>query len=217
VGAAADHRSDIYSWGIVAYEVLAGAHPFEHRQGAQQLVAAHLTEAPRPLTERRPELPLEVCAVVERAMRKDPADRPGSARELLEALDAFATPGALRQVAPRRTRTRRRFVYVISAVIGVLALVGSAWVVDRARGARASADTPPRIAVLAFENLGAPGDKYFADGVTDEIRAKLAEVPGLRVMGRISSRSYEKTTKTPKQIGKELDHRATACTPHWNS
>ena len=61
-----------------------------------------------------------------------------------------------------------------------------------------------RIAVLPFENQGASADAYFADGVADEVRTKLAAIPGLQVTARASATPYAKTTKAPREIGKEL-------------
>ena len=62
-----------------------------------------------------------------------------------------------------------------------------------------------RVAVLPFENLGAPEDDYFADGMADEIRGKLTSLQSVQVIARASSTPYKKTTKTPKQIAQELD------------
>ena len=62
-----------------------------------------------------------------------------------------------------------------------------------------------RLAVLPFENLGAPEDDYFADGIADEVRGKLTSLPGLQVIARGSSTPYKKTTKTPRQIARELN------------
>src|SRR6185312_10705693 len=61
-----------------------------------------------------------------------------------------------------------------------------------------------RIAVLPFENLGAPEDDYFADGIADAVRGKLTSLPGLEVIARGSSTPYKKTTKSPQEIAKEL-------------
>jgi hypothetical protein len=61
-----------------------------------------------------------------------------------------------------------------------------------------------RLAVLPFENLGATEDDYFADGITDEVRGKLAAIPGLHVTARSSAIEYKKTTKKPAEIGREL-------------
>ena len=68
-------------------------------------------------------------------------------------------------------------------------------------------DTPAgvkRLAVLPFENLGSSEDEYFADGVTDEVRGKLASLSGLQVIARSSSGQYKKTAKSPQEIGREL-------------
>jgi TolB-like protein len=75
----------------------------------------------------------------------------------------------------------------------------------RARTGAAATNGPRRIAVLPFENLGAPEDDYFADGIADQIRGKLASLPGVEVIARASSTPYKKTTKTPKQIADELN------------
>jgi TolB-like protein/Flp pilus assembly protein TadD len=63
---------------------------------------------------------------------------------------------------------------------------------------------PKRLAVIPFENLGRPEDEYFADGMTDEVRGKLAALPGLKVIARSSSGLYKKSTAPPQQIGQEL-------------
>ena len=71
-------------------------------------------------------------------------------------------------------------------------------------GDAAEAGGVKRLAVLPFENLGRPEDEYFADGITDEVRGKLAALPGLQVTASGSSAQYKKSTKTPQQIGQEL-------------
>jgi TolB-like protein/Tfp pilus assembly protein PilF len=66
------------------------------------------------------------------------------------------------------------------------------------------ANRPKRLAVLPFENLGDSTDAYFAEGITDEIRGKLASVRGLEVVARASSERYQGITRSPEQIGREL-------------
>src|SRR5258708_16179081 len=63
---------------------------------------------------------------------------------------------------------------------------------------------PPVLAVLPFENLGAPSDAYFADGLTDELTGRLAAVSGLRVIAAASARQYKGSTKEPREIAREL-------------
>ena len=81
-----DARSDIYAFGVVAYEMLAGEHPFAHRHSIHALVAAHLMEAPRPLETRADGVPQDLAAVVMRCLAKSPEDRPASAEILVDVL-----------------------------------------------------------------------------------------------------------------------------------
>jgi serine/threonine-protein kinase len=85
---ATDHRADVYSLGIVAYEVLTGRSPFSGRS-PQALIVAHLTERPEPITRRRPEVMGPLASIVMRCLEKEPADRPQSADEILSELDAL--------------------------------------------------------------------------------------------------------------------------------
>src|SRR5437867_2229497 len=86
-----DHRCDIYALGALGYEMLTGRPPFT---GAtpQHVLAAQVTEAPEPVTKRRAAVPAALAALVMRCLEKSPADRWQSAEELLQRLEAMATP-----------------------------------------------------------------------------------------------------------------------------
>ncbi|MDF1506224.1 serine/threonine-protein kinase, partial [Roseisolibacter sp. H3M3-2] len=88
VGDDTDHRADLYAWGMMAYELLDGAHPFADRATRRQLVAAQVTEMPPPLDARRPGLPAGLAALVMACLAKDPAHRPADAPAVLSALAA---------------------------------------------------------------------------------------------------------------------------------
>jgi TolB-like protein len=90
---------------------------------------------------------------------------------------------------------------VLVTLVTLVALAALA--ASRTRGAPASAG-PPVLAVLPFENVGPPGDAYFADGLTDEVRGRLAGVSGLRVIGGASARQYRGTTKGAREVAREL-------------
>jgi TolB-like protein len=97
---------------------------------------------------------------------------------------------------------------VVGAVVAALALaLGGVWIARRGRDAApapSGATASKRVAVLPFENLGAAEDAYFADGMTDEVRSKLAGLSGLEVVASASANQYKATTKPPEQIAKEL-------------
>jgi serine/threonine-protein kinase len=195
---ATDHRADLYAWGVVAYELLAGAPPFSGRP-AHQLVAAHIAEAPPPLAAQAPDAPPALAGLVMRCLAKDPARRPQSAGELLAALEAARTPSGPHAVAPPPAPRRR-----VRAAAGLLAALVLVAAVALLRARRPSAPAPPLLVVLPFENLGPAADAYFADGLTEEVRGRLASVAGLRVIGGASARQYRGTTKPAHQIAREL-------------
>src|SRR2546427_946526 len=207
-----DHRCDIYAVGALGYEMLTGRPPFT---GAtpQHVLAAQVTEAPEPVTKRRATVPAALAALVMRCLEKSPADRWQTAAELLQQLEAMATPsggvtptGAVSVERPLRRswRTWERWpVYVGMVALGLLAGFG---VVARfhARSGPNRAAARKMLVVLPFANLGRPEDEYFADGMTEELTARLAGLHGLGVIGRTSAVQYKKTTKTIPQIGQEL-------------
>jgi tetratricopeptide (TPR) repeat protein len=86
-----DHRVDLYALGVMAYEMLAGRGPFT-ATSAQQLISAHLTKVPEPVSVHRPEVSAALEAVVMRCLEKDPAARWANAGEVIAALDAVLTP-----------------------------------------------------------------------------------------------------------------------------
>jgi serine/threonine-protein kinase len=88
---ATDHRADLYAWGVLAYELLAGQHPFAGKHTAHALIVAHLIEAPPPLNAARPGLAPALVALVTRCLAKAPEERPGSAREVVDLLGTSAS------------------------------------------------------------------------------------------------------------------------------
>jgi serine/threonine-protein kinase len=98
-------------------------------------------------------------------------------------------------------------VLALGAGFVAVMLLSSAWYLGTPRtrvAAVVAPDSLPSLAVLPFENLGAAGDAYFADGMTEEISSRLGTLSGLRVIGRQSAKSYAGTGKPVAQIGKEL-------------
>ena len=125
-----DRRADIYSFGCIAYELLAGSSPFAGRP-MQQLLAAHVSEPPLDLVHRRPSVPPTLAALVMKCLEKRPGDRPQSAHDLIAALDAISTPsGGTQPTSARSAAARgpsRRTWYVAGGIaasaLGVLAFV----------------------------------------------------------------------------------------------
>ena len=114
-----DHRADIYAFGCMGYELLAGHPPF-HGLSPHKLMAAHMSETPRPIEELRPDTPPAIARMINRCLAKDPDRRPASADELLRELDVTTSsqPGAAMPFHGRSLFLRAMAVYA-AAFIGV--------------------------------------------------------------------------------------------------
>jgi eukaryotic-like serine/threonine-protein kinase len=193
---ATDQRADIYAWGIVAYELISGKHPFAGMTTPQALLTAQMSDTPPPITATNSRVPRSIADLVMRCMSKDAAMRPATGTELLAALDDPSTARFPRLNMP----SRRRLGALIATLVIALMLVGGA--VWRARDASAR---PPLIAVLPFETEGSGADSSFADGLRDAVTGKLARLGGLSVIDRKSVTSLSASRGTSaQQAGKSL-------------
>jgi TolB-like protein len=204
-----DHRADLYAFGAMAYEMLAGVTPF-HSRTPQALFAAHLSEAPRPLGACRPGVPAALCALVERCLEKDPAHRPQSAAEILEALDdpavisgAFATPAESSEHATVGRSRRARRLAIVATVL-LLAGLGVAGAVAVRRSAQVAATpaaaAPPTVAVLPLVYLGADSASYLAESFTSELTSALGRVRELRVASRSAATALQQRLSRGERI-----------------
>jgi len=96
---ATDHRADIYAFGCMAYELLAGQSPFPGLP-PHKLLVAHMSETPKPVAQLRTDCPPALASLVMQCLAKDPAARPASATELLQRLDAVASPSVPNAAMP---------------------------------------------------------------------------------------------------------------------
>jgi serine/threonine-protein kinase len=205
-----DGRTDEYSLAAVLYEMLTGEPPFPGRS-LEAVVARRLSD-PTPSARRiRDDLPDHVDEAIRKAMARAPADRFSTVTEFAQALqaptrDASPVPAAVVTPWTGPGEASSRVIRAAIVLASGLLLIGGglfAWRAMRSNNARVERGTPV-VAVLPFDNLGDSADAYFADGVADEIRTKLAQVAGLQVIARGSSTEYRRTTSKPTRIAREL-------------
>jgi eukaryotic-like serine/threonine-protein kinase len=194
-GQATDHRSDLFAFGTVLYEMVTGRRAFQGATPADTASAILKDEPPR-LAESRLRVPSAVDAIVRRCLEKTPEKRFQSARDLAFALNAA------RSLASERVRGRR--VWALGAA--VLAGLAVAWV-----GARWWSGRPApvarigSVAVLPLANLsGDPEEEYFADGMTDTLIGSLTGIRGLLVIARTSVMQYKGVARPVPEIAREL-------------
>jgi TolB-like protein/Flp pilus assembly protein TadD len=197
-----DHRSDIFSFGAVLYEMLSGGKAFK-KGTAADTVSAILKEEPPELSESGRNVSPALDHVIKHCLEKERSNRFQSAKDVAFALSQASGPTmthGMPMAAPAPGRSRALGVVAAIVVLAVAAVV----LFPRLRGGGGGPGDVKRLAVLPFENLGAPEEDYFADGIADEVRGKLTSLPGVEVIARASSTPYRKTAKTPKQIADEL-------------
>jgi TolB-like protein/tRNA A-37 threonylcarbamoyl transferase component Bud32 len=194
VGEDVDARSDIFSLGVVLYEMATARLPFRGRTPAG-ILGSILTESPAKPSVVNVALPVRLDRVILKALEKDRAKRHQSAGELSADFDQ------LRQSADLRTR---RWV-LAAAGAGVASLAGGAFL---ARKALLSPDRKIRIAVLPFENIGGnPQESFFADGLHQDMISVLNRLfpDQLSVIASTSVQRYKGTTATVEQIARDLN------------
>ncbi len=220
-GIEADIRSDIFSFGVVLFEMITGKTPFRGEHEAAMMYSI-VNEEPEDAAKYRGDIPAELLHILKKSLEKDPEDRYQSMSEIIVDLRRLKK-GSTRIVRTQEFHPLQELQASapvsgsqapVNALFSKRNLIGSGIVVlviiagfifkDAMPSRFGTKNDKKIIVVLPFENLG-PADKdYFVDGMSDEVTSRLSGLSGLSVIARSSANQYKKTTKTIKQIGEEL-------------
>jgi len=206
-GKKTDHRTDIFSFGVVLYELLCARRPFEG-DAETAIFYALVNTQPQPLARYARNLPEKLEQIVFKCLGKKPEERYQHVDELVTDLKALKRTSEVQTIPIALARPagfRKKWIALSVAGAAILVTLAAYLILPRLFAPIAEkTGSRKMLAVLPFENLGPAEEEYFADGITEEITARLANIHALGVIARTSVIQYKKTNKTIRQIGKEL-------------
>lgn len=215
-GKEADHRSDIYSFGVILYEMVTGRVPFKG-DTPFSIGVKHKSEIPKDPKEMNAQVPEDLSHLILKCLEKDKEKRDQSTGEIRSELKRIEQRIPITdQVIPKKKpitskeltvtfRLKKLFVPVsiFGAFVAIMVII---WQILPKNKPAFTPTGELSIAVLPFEDLSPQKDQeYLCDGMTDEIIAKLSRLRGWKVMNRSSVMRYKRTEKDIKEIGRDLD------------
>ncbi len=197
-----DYRTDIWSAGVIMYEMLTGKLPFRGEYD-QALIYSILNQAPD-----LNKIPKGLISFIKKTITKSQKDRYQNVGEMIAELDLLKESKGTHtrpvQLFPRSLQNKTGTKIIITAITAVLVGIALYFSINLLPENKTDVPHKKTIVVMPFENLGSPEDDYFAEGIRQEISNKLSSLSSLGVISKNSADKIAKSNKSSKEIGKEL-------------
>ena len=203
MGKTLDARSDIFSLGLVFYQMATGRRAFSS-QLSSEIIAQIISQSPLAIARLNYDFPAPLEAIVRKCIEKDPERRFQSCRELLVDLRNFERDSTIGALAPARAEplsTRRNWTAAMAAggLVTLVAASGGYWY-WRSQSARAGKS----LAVLPFDNAGLPDQDYLSEGLTEGVINSVSQMADLRVMSRSAVYRFKGKSSDAQDVGRQL-------------
>jgi len=212
-GRPVDNRTDLFSFGILLYEMLCGRRPFAGENTAS-LVSSIMRDEPEPVADLKPGLPARLVEIVGRCLEKDRDSRAQTAQEIRDELqevqrEIVSGQAVLSQPIKTLKEPPSRFrklgllapLVILTMIFGVFAWMNREPTTSESVGPQITS-----LAVLPLHNLSGDSEQdYFVDGMTEALITDLSKISALKVISRTSAMRYKGTDKSLADIAAELD------------